>query len=157
MKTFQETQRFNQWWMVLIAFAMTGLMSYALIQQLVFDIPFGNRPASDTVLVLIAVFVFALFGLLQFISLRTTIDASGIRIKFHPFGGKVFKWEDVERYEVLNYGFVGGWGIRPWTRYGTVYNVKGNMGLAIQLRNGKKYLIGTQKADELRSVLQSFQ
>lgn len=153
MNTFHETQRFNQWWMVLIAFGVTGLMCYALIQQIVFNIPFGDHPASNTGLILIAVFVFILFGTLQFISLRTTIDETGIRIKFHPFWGKEFKWTDIETYEILNYGFVGGWGIRPWTKYGTVYNVKGRIGIAIQLKDGKKYLIGTQKEDELKHFL----
>jgi hypothetical protein len=56
--------------------------------------------------------------------------------------------------KVLNYGFVGGWGVRLWTKYGTVYNVKGNIGLAIELKNGTKFLIGTQKEIELRSFLE---
>ena len=33
------------------------------------------------------------------------------------------------------------------------YNVQGRMGLALELKNGKKLLVGTQKPDELRSFL----
>lgn len=51
--------------------------------------------------------------------------------------------------KVINYGFVGGWGIRLWTKYGTVYNVSGNKGLFIKLKNGKTMVIGTQKSQEL--------
>ncbi len=33
------------------------------------------------------------------------------------------------------------------------YNVKGKMGLQLVLKNGKKNLIGTQKAEELKQIL----
>ena len=56
--------------------------------------------------------------------------------------------------EIVNYEFVGGWGIRLWTKYGTVYNTKGDKGLAIELQNGKKFLIGTQKATELSKIIE---
>ena len=55
---------------------------------------------------------------------------------------------------MINYGFVGGWGIRLFTDYGTVYNTRGNKGLALKLQNGKRLVIGTQREDELKSVIQ---
>jgi hypothetical protein len=73
---------------------------------------------------------------------------------FFPFVKKRIDWKDVKSAEVLDYGFVGGWGIRLWTAYGTVYNVKGTKGIAIELLNGKKFLIGTQKETELREILE---
>lgn len=60
----------------------------------------------------------------------------------------------LKKQPFVNYGFVGGWGIRPWTRYGTVYNTRGQEGLAIELKNGKKFLIGTQNQAELLNYLQ---
>ena len=53
----------------------------------------------------------------------------------------------------MNYGCVGGWGIRLWTKYGTIYNIKGNKGLAVKLLSGKKFLIGTQKGNELSEIV----
>jgi hypothetical protein len=85
--------------------------------------------------------------------LKTEIDEDSIRIKFFPFANKVFHWKDIAKAEVVNYGFVGGWGIRIGTKYGTVYNIKGQQGLAIQLKNGKKRCIGTQKEAELKAVI----
>lgn len=75
-------------------------------------------------------------------------------MNFFPFANKVTPWAEIENAEVVNYGFVGGWGVRLGTRYGTVYNVKGNKGLAVQLKSGKKYLIGTQKPEELMTFLE---
>ncbi|WP_253187464.1 hypothetical protein [Mangrovimonas sp. DI 80] len=85
--------------------------------------------------------------------LTTRINKSGIEMSFFPFVKKTTKWSDIKTAQVINYGFVGGWGIRLWTKYGTVYNMKGNKGLAIELLNGKKFLIGTQKEAELTSLL----
>jgi len=57
---------------------------------------------------------------------------------------------------VVDYGFVGGWGVRWWTKFGTVYNVMGRIGLAIELKNGKKLLIGTQKKTEVGAIVKQY-
>ena len=73
---------------------------------------------------------------------------------FFPFTRIRVEWNEIKNAKVVNYGFVGGWGIRLWTQYGTVYNMKGNKGLAIELKTGKKFLIGTQKEVELDNFLE---
>ncbi|MEI6866527.1 hypothetical protein [Flavicella sp.] len=85
--------------------------------------------------------------------LTTEINITEVKIKFVPFLKKNVKWSDIKKSEIVNYGFVGGWGIRLGTKYGTVYNTKGKTGLVIELNNGNKFLIGTQKEDELKRVL----
>lgn len=67
-----------------------------------------------------------------------------------------FLWAEIESANVIEYGFVGGWGIRMGTKYGTVYNVKGKMGIQIILKSGKKFVIGTQKHKELTDVLDQY-
>jgi hypothetical protein len=59
----------------------------------------------------------------------------------------------VDKCQVIPYGFVGGWGMRLWTQYGTVYNVRGGKGLYVQLKNKKKFLVGTQQAEELERFI----
>ncbi|MGB5272717.1 MAG: hypothetical protein WBN39_01570, partial [Flavobacteriaceae bacterium] len=68
---------------------------------------------------------------------------------------KQFKWEDIDKAEIIKYRFVG-FGIRLSFKYGTVYNIKGNLGMALHLKDGKKYLIGTQKPEELQKAIASF-
>ena len=46
------------------------------------------------------------------------------------------------------------YGVRLGSKYGTVYNINGNKGLAIELKNGKKFMVGTQKAAELKNRLE---
>lgn len=109
---------------------------------------------SDTGLIVFSILMFALIGLFLLIKLKTTINDNEIRMSFFPFVKKKIKWDKIKKAEVVNYGFVGGWGIRIWTKYGVVYNVRGNKGLAIELSNGKKLLIGTQKEAELRRAIE---
>ena len=92
-------------------------------------------------------------SLLLAMRLHTEIDADGIRIRFFPLTKRAVKWSEVKRAEVVNYGFVGGWGIRLWTSYGTVYNTSGNKGLAIELKDGKKFLIGTRREGEMAEAV----
>ena len=87
--------------------------------------------------------------------LKTTVSVNGIKMSFIPFANKDLSWNEIKSTKVLNYGFVGGWGIRLFTKYGTVYNTKGKMGLAIVLRNGNKFMIGTQKPKELEEFISS--
>jgi len=150
---FHEQQKFAQPWIWLIVIGVTLLALYGAYQQLIVGVPFGDQPMSTPGLLAFCLSMLgavALFGTMQ---LTTDIDDDGIHMAFVPFVKRHMPWSDIKHIEVLDYGFVGGWGIRPWTRYGTVYNVRGRHGLAIELKNGRKLLIGTQNADHLAGVL----
>ena len=88
--------------------------------------------------------------------LKTEINEQGITMHFRPFTKRQIAWQEIENAKVLDYGFVGGWGIRLWTNYGTVYNTKGSKGLALELKDGKKLLIGTQNPEKLEEVLKIY-
>ena len=47
----------------------------------------------------------------------------------------------------------GGWGIRYGFGAGWVWNVSGNMGVQLELDNGRKVLIGSQRPAELKDAL----
>lgn len=88
--------------------------------------------------------------------MHTEIDETSIRFKNGFRGEHVINWTNVEHAEVLDYGFVGGFGTRLSLRYGTVYNIWGKMGLALKLKNGSKLLIGTQKPKEMKECVDLF-
>ncbi|WP_297798579.1 hypothetical protein [uncultured Eudoraea sp.] len=150
---FKEEQKFTQWWLWLILIGVGLLPIYGMYKQLILGEQFGDNPMSDPGLIIFAVFVFGIIALFWFMQLKTRIDEREIRINFFPFVHKNVKWNDIKSAKIVNYGFVGGWGIHLWTQYGTVYNIKGNKGLAIELKNGKKFLLGTQKENELSEVI----
>ncbi|WP_046757494.1 hypothetical protein [Kordia jejudonensis] len=151
---FTETQKFSQWWLWLLLIPIGIMPIYGMYTQFVLGESFGSKPMSDTGLIITTIIVFLIIGLFLIMRLTTKIDATGIHMQYVPFIKKNVKWQEIKSAEVVNYGFVGGWGIRLWTAYGTVYNVSGNKGLAIELINGKKFLIGTQKEAELTEVIE---
>lgn len=153
---FKETQKFSSWILggVSILLIPLGLVSlYGSYQQIILGVPFGTKPGSDLALILITIFSFAFVLFFWSLNLKTEIDSSKIKIQFFPFIKRTVNWHQISKAEIIDYGFVFGWGIRVTHKYGTVYNTKGNMGLAIQLKNGKKFLIGTQKSLEIEDFL----
>lgn len=150
---FKEEQKFTQWWLWLILLPIGLLPIIGIYKQIILGEPFGDKPMPDIGLIIFTIFIFSLLGLFKVMKLKTNIDNDKIEMSFFPFVKKTTKWTDMKKAEVINYGFVGGWGIRLRTKYGTVYNIKGNKGLAIELLNGKKYLIGTQKETEMYEIV----
>jgi hypothetical protein len=151
---FKEEQRFPLVirWIAAAGFALIPV--WGIVQQIILNRPFGNNPTSDTGLIIVSLFMVLMIILLFSMRLDTRIDHGGIEIRFIPFTRRRVKWSEVKKAEVINYGFVGGWGIRVFTRYGIVYNVGGKMGLYVQLKNGKSFVAGTQKSDELKMFLE---
>tara|TARA_B100000497_G_scaffold22514_1_gene26415 strand:- start:103 stop:594 length:492 start_codon:yes stop_codon:yes gene_type:complete len=155
MKTeFKEEQKFNQWWLWLILILMGVLPIIGIYKQLILEEKLGDNPMSDISLLIFSIIMFSLVGLFLIMKLKTSIDKNGINMYFFPFIKKSVDWQQIKNVKVINYGFVGGWGIRLWTKYGTVYNVKGDKGLEIVLKSGKKFLIGTQKETELSTIIE---
>ena len=108
---------------------------------------------SNLGIIIFSGITYLIIGLIKIIKLKTEISKTECKLKFFPFLFKTVNWIDVVSVEVVDYGFVGGWGIRKWTSYGTVYNIKGKMGLAIVLKDKSKFLIGTQKENDLKDII----
>ena len=150
---FLEEQRFDQWWLWLLLGLLGLLMGYGFYNQIVLGFAFGSHPMPNWGLAIFSVSVFTMIGFFWCIRLRTEINGEWLRIRFTPLGKRSVRWADVKSAEVIDYGFVG-YGYRLGTKYGTVYNTQGRSGLAVILKNGDKFLVGTQKEEELREVLQ---
>lgn len=150
---FKEEQKFTQWWLGILLSGIGMIPVYGIYKQLILGEKFGDNPMPDIGLIIFFLFVFGIIAFIGSLKLTTEIDQNDIKIHFYPMLKKQIKWSDVKHAEVVNYGFVGGWGVRFWPKYGTVYNIKGNIGLAIELLNGKKFVIGTQKESELNFFL----
>jgi hypothetical protein len=154
---FKEQQRFNQKWMLVIILLFLAINLWGFIQQILFGVPFGNNPASDEVMVLITIVAVIIFVFMLSLKLKTRVDRHGISYRFSIVHRKerFIKWDSVQRAYVRKYKPIkeyGGWGFRLG-RSGTAFNTSGNMGLQLELTDGKKLLLGTQKPEELEMVL----
>ncbi len=149
---FDEEQKFDQKWLwtllIIVSVVILAVQFSVFFSSSVEASGFGFYFSLFNVFLVIG-----LIGLFAVMKLKTSIDKEKISMEFFPFVKKEVAWRDIRKAEVLDYGFVGDWGIRLWTKYGTVYNTKGSKGLFIQLNDDKKFLIGTQKPDEMAGFI----
>ncbi|MFN5421816.1 MAG: hypothetical protein ACK5AO_00995 [bacterium] len=155
MKTeikFTERQHFTQWWLWMILIGIIATTSYGAISQHLSD-----EPGSDTGLLFSLLIFLLVIILFRTISLTTQITDEGIMCKLFPFhlSFRVFKWTDIANCHVRKYKPLleyGGWGLKYGTS-GLAYNISGNMGIQLELQDGRKILIGTQQPEEVERVL----
>ena len=154
METFEEKQRFTQWWLWLILLAACCIPSIPLLMDL--------EAKADQWMALLAmsILLFMVVGLLLLLQLKTKIDDVGVHYRFVPFHLKQnsILWQDIKSAQVRKYEPLkeyGGWGIKGYSKKNRAYNVKGNIGLQLVLKNGNKILLGTQKEEEIKQFLNS--
>ena len=157
---YRETQHFRQLWLWALVLFIVLLSLYGVFQQLILGKPFGNNPAPDGVMVVLAI-IFGM-GLPVFMfmtNLTTQVHSDGLYIRFFPFhlSFRRIAAEEIRGFKVCTYNPIrdyGGWGIRLG-RKGQAYNVSGNRGVQLELFNEKHLLIGSQKPEELMEALSS--
>lgn len=143
---FYEKQYFRQVWLWLFLLMLLG---YSLL------------PVMEDFVILAAIIYLIpqllILVLFHQMHLVTEIDSLGISYRFFPFHQKkrALRWEEIERIELKKYSPIfdyGGWGIRGFSD-DKAYNISGNVGIQLYLKNGKKILIGTQKPQEVHRTL----
>ncbi|MDR1221740.1 MAG: hypothetical protein LBL07_02520 [Tannerella sp.] len=157
---YYERQHFKQWSLWLLMGGINAIFITGCVKQLFLGHPFGNNPMSDTALIIVSASMFLLTALLFYMTLNTVINKEGIYVWFHPvqFRKKYFSWEEIERVYIRKYSPVreyGGWGNRIGFggKSGSAYNMYGNIGLQIILKNSNKLLIGTSNPDGMTAIL----
>jgi hypothetical protein len=165
---FKEEQRFNQWWiwLILLASFATAVVPlwYGLYVQVTTGEPWGNDPASNGELAFSAAFVTALMVgmvfLFLFMRLQVEVRNDGVYFRFLPVirRWRIISKAEIERYEIGKYKPIrqfGGWGIRlGFPGKGRAYNVTGNIGLKLFLKNKKIILLGTQRSQALSYAME---
>ncbi len=151
--TFQEQQRFTQVWIWVTLLIITLIPFYGIFQQVILGRPFGENPMPDTGLFIFALLMLVFLWYFRQVRLETEIDEQEIRMRFWPFSEIVTPWAEVETVRLVKFRFISR-GIRTGTAHGTAYCVAGDRGLAVTLKSGRKYMIGTQRPEEMRRFLQ---
>lgn len=151
---FVENQRFNQWWVWAILLLACGVPFVVFYRQIILGENVGEMPVSDSLIIVTTLFCLMILLFFLLLRLKTEINPQYLSYQFYPFPKRSFPFEEIEIIKVIKYGFVGGWGIRYTMKYGTVFNIRGNKGLYVRLKNGKTFVIGTQNPEELEKVVE---
>jgi hypothetical protein len=159
MKVFKEEQRFTQTWLIILMVVSIIIPIAIMVQEYYKENT--NMTTNQFVFTIVGILISVL--LIFFFKLTTRIDEKGIHYQFFPFHFKLklIPWNEVSKASVRTYnpiGDYGGWGLKGgWTKSkGKAINVSGDIGIQLELKNGKKLLIGTQKANEVKSVLETY-
>jgi hypothetical protein len=160
---FHEQQQFRQPWVWLLLLTITvcvcGIFAHGIYTQLYLGQAWGDRPMSDTALVVsasLSTLITAGLALLFYkLKLVTIVDPEGIHIRFFPLSNRIIPFDNIESCKARTYKPIreyGGWGIR-FSRKGRAYNVSGDRGVQLELIKGVPLLIGSQKAEQLADAI----
>ncbi len=154
MEPFNESQSFNQWWLKAILF----IPLFEGVAFMLSDYQNKGEIQSDSLIFLGIVVL--IVGFVFMCKLVVSIDEAGVSYRFWPIQlkGKRIDWSNIEKAYIRTYQPLweyGGWGIRWTFKNGKAYNIKGNIGLQLELKNGKRILIGTGEQQKLESYLQN--
>lgn len=157
MKVFIENQRFNQWWLYLIII----IPVFILVLPFLLNIEKIMARKDLSVLLIPLLILFLVYFFIFSIRLKTRIDEKGIHYQFFPFNLKlkIVPWSDLEQCFCRSYrplSEFGGFGYRVKFRNRKALNIRGNWGIQLIFNNGKKLLIGTQKPDEVKRILEKY-
>jgi hypothetical protein len=147
---FEEEQRFRQPWLWAL------MLGNALFLAAIFGTAAMQRPDQARDIAGAAALAFSLLGLVALLlyvaRLSVCLDSQAIHIRFVPFFARHIPLEQIQCWEARTYRPIreyGGWGIRVGLfGRGSAYNVSGNRGVQLTFSDGKRLLIGSQRAEE---------
>jgi hypothetical protein len=88
-------------------------------------------------------------SMILFGTLTVEVTPSAVRLWFGPgLIRKSFEAFEIIEAKMVENPWYYGWGIRL-TPHGWLFNVSGNDGVEIRMRNGRRYRIGTDEPDKL--------
>jgi hypothetical protein len=139
------------------------------VAALIFNLFYQKGNINKITLGLFSGFLFCLLiTLLSNSKMVTQIRENGIFVRFPPFepSFKRYLWKDIREIYIREFDAFteySQWGVRfgfSGVKYGTsgkAYILSGNKGIQLILSDGSKVLIGTQRSDEISSVLSDIQ
>lgn len=152
METYKEIQRFRQLYIWLP-------MGTSIFIVSIITLTVGNPADFWVERYLGLLIMLPVAALLWFIRLETKIDEKAIAIRFIPLINKwkVISWSEITDANIRKYSPLaeyGGWGVKGFSRKNRAYNISGDIGLQLVLKNGNKILIGTNNQEKLKTYLQ---
>jgi hypothetical protein len=155
---YSEEQRFRRSWVWGIVIVVAVLGWWAFVQQIVLGKPFGENPAPDWgVWLLWLVIGIGLPALFVFIRLLLEVTTDAVVVRYRPLVRRSIPLADIEQVKVRTYNALreyGGWGVKGWSRKNMAYNVSGDKGVELTLRDGRRVMLGSQRPEELAEAIE---
>lgn len=159
---YKEIQRFNPLWIWIPNLIMVAVLIVVFFLEYR-PMHTGIETRQEYWFFLTLLVPAGITVLMYYTRMETEIRRAGIYYRLIPFmfRFRFIRWEEMNRCYVRTYQPIkeyGGWGWRTsWGRRNIAINIKGNIGIQMELKNGRKILLGTSKGKEVESVLNSLE
>ena len=142
---YSEVQQYRQqWlWVLLIFSTIMSLLPVTLITLT------GKKDVKAGLIVAACILIFEAINIILFYKTKfeTIVTAKGIYYRWWPFFRKYtfINRADIERVSFEKWTNTQ-WGFSKSEKYGRAHTVNGDKGILIELKDGRKYYIGSQDA-----------
>lgn len=152
---YREEQLFG-WWVYALMGVMIALSSYFLKIRLEGGEGSDSYPHSFGIIVGFVLPAVLLVGVLR---MTTVVDPCQIEVCFGwiPTYRRSLNIGAIQRVEVVTYRPIShcrGWGIRSARDGERVLNARGNRGVRVHTTDGGRFLIGSQRPEELAATIE---
>lgn len=146
---YREEQYFD--WRVYTAIALVGLLTGIGLLR-------GRIWSTEVVLGLVIGVAFLMFVVVFLLHMTTEVSPTGLRLSFGwaPTYPRIVALHTIRRVEVVNYRPIadyGFWGIRAGRDGEKAFTARGTRGVGLELIDGTRVLIGSQRPEALAEVL----
>ncbi len=156
-ETFYEKQHVQIWWLKLLIGLLTLGMWVSFVVQIFYGIPVGNNPSPDWMMYPLLLLIGVGFPWFFFtMNLNITVTDKQLVVKYFPFITKKYTREDIGAVKPTTFRPIrehGGWGIKYSADGVWVYTAYGNTGVELTFRDGKRIIVGSQRAEELAKAI----
>ena len=159
---FEEEQKFNQprvWiLLVLIFVSISSIVMGSFLLGIGDNTAFSSYEVIIGRIILVIIFS-AILWLMFKMKLIVKVTDEGILYSYPPLihKEKIISKTEIENFSIRKYKPIieyGGYGIRVSRRNsGKAFNVSGKIGMQLYLKNGKKVLFGTQRAEAFKYAM----
>ncbi len=143
---------------MLMVLGVTALMWWGFYQQIILGEPWGDNPGPDWFMWLFwLLFGIGLPAFFWWMSMVVEVWPDHVQIHYRPLAKRSIPFSDIERIQARSYSPVkeyGGWGLKGWSSKKMAYNVSGNQGVELFLKDGPTVMIGSQKSQELALAIE---
>jgi Family of unknown function (DUF6141) len=155
---FQEAQRFRIWMFWVPIVIVTFVVWWQFSEQIIRNNPQGTQPIPNwAAWVLVIVFGVGFPAFAFVVRLMTEVHSGELTVRVFPFRTARIPLADVHEAEVREYSAqreFGGWGVRTG-HSGKAYSAYGNEGVQLWLKEDRRILIGSQRAEDLAAALKA--
>lgn len=149
---FSEQQNITKWYVWIIPVLILVICVYVILNQLLLQQVGSTDAIPFNILIAMVLLPCILIVFLRHIRMNVEITSKGILYDVRPFSDGYILWSEVKEIKLIPYtrmalGLASG-------AYGKTYNISGTHALQLTKKNGQKILLGTDKPELLRKVLE---